>query len=728
MLLRNACLFSLCALSPMALAQNATPSQPSAEAAPTPEAVPEAAPAGTTTLDAVTVYGESESDAVIQNPFMMPVEGTKIFAGKRATVIDLDALPKVQANNYRQALALTPGLLFSEESSPLVSLGYRGIGEPHRMQFMQVLKDGIPIHADPMGYPEAYYTPPLDTVDRIEFIRGGGSLMYGSQPAGALNYITYMPRRDRPFAFRTQNIYGTDNLFSSYTAVDGTVGNVGYYGYYNHRQSDGFRSANSDYRLDGGHFKVVYDVDKDTRLIFALDGYEEEHGEPGGLSVAGYAANRDQATKLHDRFEMRRYAASVELQHTLQPGTEFNVKTWTAYYDRWSRRQRTSNANQFGTVPSGANAATNTIERQEFYSFGIEPRIRHDWEAWGGNHTLAAGMQFYWMDSPRQDKRGLAPDANDGPVVGDSQRDLFYASVFVENKFSFGNLSITPGFRLESIDQSVRATNLTTAGTITPPVRDVENQDLQPLFGLGISYDLPAETQVYANLSQSYRPTIFTESVVAAPGTQATDSEPCVGWQYELGIRGTPRAWFTFDTSLFLVDLDNRFGVSNNILRSVGRSINYGWDGAVQLDLIGALDAARGTSLASRFGALNLYGNVTLLEAELHGGPNDGSTPQYSPDYMVRTGLIYGFKDRVKVSFLGTFVGDHKAQDSNNPNFNIPAYMTWDLTAEVKVNKNFSVMAGLNNVFNEDYYARVRADGIDPAYGRNFYVGGAFTF
>src|SRR5687767_5568265 len=76
------------------------------------------AESGSTQLDPLTVYGEAEGDAVIQNPFLQPVEGTRIFAGKRATVIDLDALPKVQANNYRQALALTPGLLYSEETSP----------------------------------------------------------------------------------------------------------------------------------------------------------------------------------------------------------------------------------------------------------------------------------------------------------------------------------------------------------------------------------------------------------------------------------------------------------------------------------------------------------------------------------------------------------------------------------------------------------------------------------
>jgi Fe(3+) dicitrate transport protein len=710
------------------------PTAPASGASPSPSAAEPIAESDTTVTGApetITVYGEAESESVVQNPFLPPVEGTRIFAGKRATVIDLDALPKVQANNYRQALALTPGLLISEETSPLVSIGYRGIGEPHRMMFLQVLKDGIPIHADPFGYPEAYYTPPLDVVDRMEFIRGGGSLMYGAQPAGALNYITYMPRRDAPFGFRTQNIYGTDNLFSTYTAVDGTSGKLGYYAYYNHRQSDGFRQANSDYVLDGGHFKVTYDVDDDTRLIFAFDGYEEEHGEPGGLAPPGIASpfiydqNRDATTKFHDRFELRRYFGSAELQHRIQPGTELNVKAWGGYYDRLSRRQGGS---RFGNTPAGAASLTNTIERQEFYSFGVEPRLRHDWEAFGGHHTLATGMQFYWMDSPRQDKLGANPAAVDGRVTSDVQRDLFYYSFFAENKFNFGPLTITPGFRLESIHQDIDSKTLSAATGLVTAARQVEKDDVQPLFGLGISYELPQETELYANVSQSYRPTVFTESIVAAPGLVATDTEPGLGWSYELGYRGTPRPWLLFDTSLFLIDLDNRFGVTGGMLRSVGRSINYGWDGALQVDLIGAWDACHGTSYGDRFGALNLYANATLLEAELHGGPNDGGVPQYAPDYIIRTGLIYRFKDRVKVSFLGTFVDDHKAVDDDRYQFQIPGYMTWDLTAEVKVTENFSVMAGINNVFNEDYFARVRADGIDPAYGRNVYVGGELRF
>jgi hypothetical protein len=166
-----------------------------------------------------------------------------------------------------------------------VSIGYRGL-EPHRAQFTQVLKDGIPIHADQFGYPEAYYTPPLDTVDRIEFVRGGAALLYGPQPGGALNYVTHRPRTDRPFSGSTLHTAGSDGYYSTFTHLDGTAGRVGYYGYLNHRRSDGIRAENSDYRLTSWLGRLALDATTDSRWLLTLETYEEEHGEPGGLTLA----------------------------------------------------------------------------------------------------------------------------------------------------------------------------------------------------------------------------------------------------------------------------------------------------------------------------------------------------------------------------------------------------------------------------------------------------------
>ena len=59
----------------------------------------------------------------------------------------------------------------------------------------------------------------------------------------------------------------------------------------------------------------------------------------------------------------------------------------------------------------------------------------------------------------------------------------------------------------------------------------------------------------------------------------------------------------------------------------------------------------------------------------------------------------------------------------------VPAYAVWDLTGEWRIpNTPVRVIGGVNNVFDEDYYSRIRPDGIDPAPRRNYYLGAALEF
>ena len=59
-----------------------------------------------TTYDEVIVIGRKEKKKVLA-----PVEGTKIYSGKKTSVIDIEAAPAIVNSNYRQALEKTQGLL-----------------------------------------------------------------------------------------------------------------------------------------------------------------------------------------------------------------------------------------------------------------------------------------------------------------------------------------------------------------------------------------------------------------------------------------------------------------------------------------------------------------------------------------------------------------------------------------------------------------------------------------
>ena len=289
----------------------------------------------------------------------------------------------------------------------------------------------------------------------------------------------------------------------------------------------------------------------------------------------------------------------------------------------------------------------------------------------------------------------------------------------------------------------------TAAGT---PLADEDSYEFVPLFGIGLAYEVAQQTELYANVSQSYRPKIYTQAVPTGGTTLVPDDlNESRAIQYELGFRGKPVPWASWDVSGFLLDFDDQIGTialpgGFSTVANVGRAQHFGIEAAGELDIIGLIDSCNAgvapvsdgkskavvetrTTLADRIGSFSLYGNVTLLDAEFTEGPLEGSTPRSAPDYILRTGAIYRWRDRVEVAMLGTFVDHSFADDANTPERALPGYMVWDLTAEAKIYKDIvSVNAGINNLFNEDYYSRIANTGIDPAPRRNYYAGFTLTF
>jgi Fe(3+) dicitrate transport protein len=722
--------------------------------------IAEAEPRSETVQQMEEIEVRADYDTQVEGPFLPDVEGTRINAGKKTSNIRLQELPKISNDNYRQVLARTPGVILSEESTPLLSIGYRGY-DPHRTQYFQVLEDGVPIHADMFGYPESYYTPPLDAVERIEIIRGGAALMYGPQPAGAINFVMKKPPTDTRFKIESTNLVGSFDYFSNYSALGGTIGRFGYYGWYDHQQTDGFREANSDFFLNAWGAMFALDATGPVRWYLSFNAYDEVHGEPGGLTLSdgpnavNYGENRNATSRFFDRMRISRYAIYLINEWDISDRTLFTFRAWWDYYYRFSRRQR---GGGFGTLPTGPASQTNQLETQQFYTFGIEPRIRHDWDLFNQTHTLTGGMLLYNTYSPRVDAQGRSPTAMSGPIQNQSKRYTWYYSIFAENKFTFGNLSITPGLRLESIWQSVQETINNAKEQADDPLADQTAFNFVPLFGLGLEYSFTPKIQAYANVSQAYRPPIFTQAIPTTPNTVvAGDLQENFVWNYEFGFRGDPTPWLTWDTSFFMIDNSDQIGTRTadngnlTIIENAGRSFVYGWDLFTQVDVVGLADflfnrapaeplsgsskSVKDTVATSRrswvnsYGSLYVYSALTLQSGEFISGPNTGRTPQYLPDYVYRVGLIYNWRDRLKIAFMGTFIGSSFADDTNTSSRFIPAYDVWDLTVEAKVYKDYvSIIGGVNNIFDRLYYARIRSDGIDPAMPRNWYAGVKIVF
>lgn len=724
--------------------------------------------AQTAEAEAVVVHGFYID--VPEYPALPEVEGTRINSGKKTSFVKPQDFPTIVNNNYREALATTAGLLVCEEpSSPIINFGYRGLN-CQRSEFMQVLKDGVSIKNEQFGFPETHYTPILDAVERIEFIRAGASLQFGPQPGGAVNFVMKMPSQDGAFHFLTKNAIGSDDFFSNFTSIDGTIGQFGYYAYYDHRQRDGFREANSDYDLDSGSVRLVYDPTSNDRFILTLDFYDEEHGEPGGLRTfidpnvpldtnVLYQDDRNATSRFFDRFRLERNYAMLEYQHLFSEQTELGIKAFGGYLSRYSKRQRGGGV---GILPDGAAANTNSIQLREDWTEGVDVRLRHDYSLAGDTSTFAGGVYFYHALQDRDDDRGLAPDADSGVQRNFTTGETWDFSIFAENRFHFGRLSIIPGMRLEFLNQTLDETF-----NITRPNNLLSRDDdfFVPLFSVGLGYvvvegqqpatttekdskdakDMTTKTtmvpgglprlELYGTVAQAYRPLTYGELVpTSATGVVNGDLKEGNSLQFELGLRGKPLPYLTFDVSGFYYTFDDQVGditvpgpggTSFSSTGNVGDANFGGFEAAAELDILAMINGG----VESPYGHFNLYGNITWLDAEFTSGPADGFTPPYAPDYQFKFGGIYRWKDRVKVALLGTMVDDSFADANNTTEFFVPAYNVWDLTAEVNFwEGRVGVFAGINNLFDEDYWGEVRDEGIVPAYRRNYYGGVKIRF
>ncbi len=130
---------------------------------------------------------------------MNEVSGTEITVTKKTNVIKLDQQPPVIDNNQQEIFSKAPGLLISQQQTPgQFNISYRGLGNPQESEFITVLLDRIPLATDWIGFPTLYYTPLPQSISEIQVIRGGNSLLYGPEPAPAINYVSKRPDPNIP--------------------------------------------------------------------------------------------------------------------------------------------------------------------------------------------------------------------------------------------------------------------------------------------------------------------------------------------------------------------------------------------------------------------------------------------------------------------------------------------------------------------------------------------------
>jgi Fe(3+) dicitrate transport protein len=720
---------------------------------------------------------------------MREVSETQITVTKKATVIHLDKQPPVENNNLQELFTKAPGLIVSEQQNPAqFNFSYRGLGNPQESEYTLFLQDGLPLMSDWIGFPTLYYLPVPQSVSEIQQIRGGSSLLYGPEPAPAINYVTKHPVPGTPWSGYFEQTGGENGTYSTYGAVQEANGPVefrmdAYYG-----TSEGQRDSN-EYNLWQANGYLGYRPTSNQLIAIDVHASRFEGEDPGRMTYAQFLANPDQATTPYNHNWVDRYTGVLRYEAEFGDGWLLQAKGWFTHQDIDSRA-----AANIGPPtplnPSGFPSNT-TFGYEEFNNGGLDLRLRKKW----GQGTMFRGSALtfgglvYHGEAPFQrytlNNNAVSPGffgpnflyaprgSTSGLVALDQERTADYQAFFIEDLIRIGSFHIVPSFRLdhESVEVDANVAPYFTPGKNSP---NRSADKLVPLWGIGLGNDFGKGNETYLSASSGWRPVRFFD--VAGTRTAITPGEtpdPFQSLDIELGVHGTPLKGFWYDVGLFWMEFDNRIetrpdplgGPFDTLAFNSGSSRHRGFEGEVSYDFLApfqtdlsavttsdAKESKDSKSIAKEAVArraplqLIVFSNIQVLDAEftdstqlIPGGGGAtfvGNTPAYAPDVVFKGGITLKRDKCFNVTFSAVYVSEQFWQDSNLgsasiPPPEIPAYEVYNLSGEVYLTKNVRLFGGVSNLADKTYYSRVFPFGggsIDPAAGRRGYLGLSVEF
>lgn len=686
-------------------------------------------------LKTVTVENKAKKDIA----HLQPIQGTYIFAGKKNEVIELTQKNIALSEKYgRQIFAKIPGVFVydMDGTGNQLNIATRGL-DPHRSWEFNIRKDGVITNTDMYGYPASHYNIPMEAVERIELVRGTGSLQYGAQFGGMINYVSKQPDSTKTVAIESINTVGSYGLLSTYNGISGKIGKIRYTSWFNKKSVDGYRkNSNSDFNAEA--ISLFYDASK--KLHFKLEWTHSNYVTQlaGPLTDAMFNANPKQATRSRNYYNPNIHIPSFNINWKINPSTELQLTSSAVLGKRNSVLFDKPATTNDAIVSSTLQYNNRQVDIDQFKSFTTELRAIHFYSLFGKKHTLVSGIQWMKNDLHRQ-QLGKGTTGSDfdlslvDPVWG---RDLHFktdnTALFFENRIVLSNvLSINAGGRME-----IGETDLT--GTTTYYLDSELPNTIKhhfPIFGVSMQYDINENSNFYGGISQAYRPVILKD-IIPSSVYEVSDKnlKDAFGYNSEFGFRGKQQS-FRWDVTGFYLRYNNRLGTiaqttTNGQLQvvrtNIGNSHNKGIELFIQKDFnIGNQSQLSIFTSTSYIDAH--YLNATIRSNNLNINI-EGNTVESVPKWISRNGISYkNTLGSLSVLYSYTASSFADALNSISPNATgasglVPSYQLVDLNVSIPISNSFKIQMNVNNLFDKQYFTKrpqfYPGPGIWPSDGR----------
>lgn len=675
-----------------------------------------------------------------------------LYRGMKSLAIQPEAslaVPgEVQARNVFSAI---PGanIWESDAAGLQLGIGVRGLS-PNRSAYLSIRQDGVPIAADPLGYPEAYYTPPLQMVDAISLVSGAAALQYGSQLGGLLNFqmkrwdgkdqvhleslasvTAYLPedqeyRGNQHFALQASVPTSTES--GLFLAVDNKTGT-------------GWRS-NGRFNSTTVHMNGVQNIGDALTLREHVTYMTRMEQQPGGLTEALFASSPRLSTRNRNWFSVDWFVGGIGVDYQVTSSWKLNADVSAVIANR-------NSLGFLGTPDRIDLGGERGLITADFNSLTWDVRGTRSWKsnASGGFNALLIGSQGLRGDNGM--RQGWANDSEDSnftfieSLVGESSDTNF--PNFQESFFAQGiigaspRFSITPGIRCErirtSMDGEYRAVVTDLNGNFLEDsifrTNDARNRVVL-LPGIGFSWK-EGSTEVYGNAVRNFRAINFSDIQLTGLGVVVDpDISDEFGANFDLGIRKRTES-FQVDFSAYCLIYKERIGLIPAIVPAPPPIFQKAI--FLRKNLNDARTLGVELSLSKQF-VINdvlLYcgGSFGVAHGVYIAGdsPIEGNELEFVPDYTCR-GTVRLEKNKWKVQLHGALTGK-QFTDATNAEYTptavygeIPAYAILDVGFDRQFGQgDFSLGLKVNNLTDSRYYTRralaYPGPGILPADGVN---------
>jgi len=457
--------------------------------------------------------------------------------------------PALRHVSFDEMLLALPGLAVANRNNPTQDprISIRGFGarSAFGVRGVRVVRDGIPLTLPDGQTPIDYLD--LESVGRIEVIRGSAGSLYGNASGGVVEVRTADPPVG-PVAGRVTGYGGTYGLKRWAAAAGGTAGVVRYQGDLARTEQDGFR-RNAQQQSTGGSARAMLSGDR-GELALTYTGYDTPTARnPGALTAAEMDADPRQADPAQIRKGARKAVQQSQLGLT---GTRRSASG-----AEWSLSANLG----WRTLDNPLTFAVVDVDRT---TTGGTARVTVPARLFGLEHRLSAGIDAQFQDDDRKNFANcnnvppLTQPTATCPVVGqergvtqlDQRERVSGYGPYVRDEIAFADrYRVTLGARADYVkfrvdDHLITATNPDDSGE-----RDLHA--ISPL--LGFVARLGPLHSVYANVSTAFETPTATELANKPDGSAGINPslDPQYATTVETGLKGVVQRRVRYDVSLF---------------------------------------------------------------------------------------------------------------------------------------------------------------------------------